>query len=295
MSIVIYISGGFFFFPPFPWTLMIIDRVLCVPDVTTGDLQVLKYAFVWRLIFLSCTFPELVLEHRVKASYGASPAACYTNPNRSWQKEAIDVARSYLAYIISPSLAWPRTHTHNAACHVFVFWCVFHRLHFLKTVCSLIQLGSFQPLHNVQPRTPWSEPHTSLECQRAANNASARSHFLLWPRTKKKKGKIHLILMVNEGPFWWMDRFGAFRVIRLSQCQRTPAVALMFAQSINVALLAARERSNPTAPFLHVVMSERSNGVHALWISSICIMNTFYMAWDQMRHDDNNRRSQKPF
>lgn len=40
----------------------------------------------------------------------------------------------------------------------------------------------------------------------------------------------------------------------------------------------SRERSNPTAPFLRVVMSERSNRVHALWISSICIMNSFDMA-----------------
>lgn len=92
-------------FSIFPRTLIVIDRVLAIREVTTGDLQVLKDAFVLLLIFLSCTFPEFVLDHRVKDSYGASPAASYTNPNRWGQKEAIDVARTYLAYIISPSLA----------------------------------------------------------------------------------------------------------------------------------------------------------------------------------------------
>lgn len=84
MSIVIYISGGgyFYLFIYFFLWMLVIDWVLFIRDVTTGDLQVLKYAFVSLLIFLSCTFPELVLDHRVKDSYGASPAACITNPNR---------------------------------------------------------------------------------------------------------------------------------------------------------------------------------------------------------------------
>lgn len=75
MSIVIYISGGgyFYLFIYFFLWMLVIDWVLFIRDVTTGDLQVLKYAFVSLLIFLSCTFPELVLDHESKTHTGHLP------------------------------------------------------------------------------------------------------------------------------------------------------------------------------------------------------------------------------